>query len=158
MGGESSLANKRHILQADEEGSSVGPAAAACEVAVDFSKWLEGRGSLSRHQKPSFSLPYRQNVSFEVPIPSLPGAAWLWLRLLVFPQTRLPDILPCCSMWQRDFILFTLEEQHISCSCQAQLPTHKKEGKRQRALPVCFPFCPVLLCYCFSQCIAWVVP
>lgn len=117
---------------------------------------------LSRDQKPSFSLPYRHNLSLEVPTGIHPFSPWCCLALVesvsVSPgQTRLPDILLCCSMWQQDFILFTLEEQHISCSCQEQLQTHEKEGKRQRALPVCFPFCLILLCYCFNQGVAWVV-
>lgn len=117
---------------------------------------------LSRDQKPSFSLPYRHNLSLEVPTGIHRFSPWCCLALVesvsVSPgQTRLPDILVCCSMWQLDFILFTLEEQHISCSCQEQLQTHEKEGKRQRALPVCFPFCLILLCHCFNQGVAWVV-
>lgn len=116
-----------------------------------------GKGSLSAETI------FLTDITFPLKVPqaSIPGAAWLWLSQLVFSpgQTRLLDILLCRTMWQQDFILFTLEEQHISCSCQEHLQTHKKEGKRQTlALPVCFHFCPILLCYCFSQGIAWAVP
>lgn len=128
-GGSSHLANKREVLQADLKGFiNGGRAAAAPEVTVDFSKWLEGRGSLS-----AVTIVFLTDITFPLKFPqasisSLPGAAWLWLSLLVFSpgQTRLPDILLCRSMWQRDFILFALEEQHVSCSCQEQLQTHKK--------------------------------
>lgn len=101
-------------------------------------------------------LPYKRNLSFEVPVGTRPLSPQRCQAAVgfvsIFPgQTRLPDILLCCSMWQRVFILFTLEGQCVSHSCQVQLWTHQKEGRKPRALSARFSFCPILLHYCFSQ-------